>query len=189
MGTIRKFVGWLPYVGGFLAFIAAIEWVEYHTTKGNSPIWGRNPRCIDQSGYCFNLDTSNMSWDATLATWLSVGGWYLFMAFMFAVAVYLLAGAIAGIGLLTQVARTPPQERLSLIANNRRLEFIALGLLGLLLVGVVALLLWTQFVLVAVLLIIPGGVLAAYASGWVSAWAARYRHERFLATLENKSSD
>ena len=153
MGITRKIIGWLPIAGILLAGLAVFEWVDYHT-KGSTPLLGINPRCIASSfGHCFSLDTSIMSWDATLATWLARGGWYLMLLGGIVAGVIILAGAIAGIVLLAQVAATPRQERLSRLADNRRLSLITFGLLGLPLIGLVAALMWAQLEIIAALLI------------------------------------
>ena len=181
MGITRKFVSWLPSVCVFLTMVAAFDWVDYHT-KGSTPLWGINPRCIDSSfGRCWKLNTNNMPWDATAATWLASDGWYLMLLCCIVAGAFILVGAIEGLVLLVQVAASPHQERLSRIADNRRLSSITIGLFGSFLIGLVGTLLWAQWEIVAILLILPGTILTMLASTWSSEWASRYRHERFLA--------
>jgi hypothetical protein len=50
-----------------------------------------------------------------------------------------------------------------------------------LLIGLVATLLWARWEIIAVLLVLPGAILTMLASTWMSEWASRSRHERFLA--------
>jgi hypothetical protein len=187
--SVRKLVAGIPVAGFFVLAILLFDWIEYHT-RGSTGLLGINPRCLSSSGsFCLKLDIDNLSWDAALATWLSVAGWYLAVAFIALMAVYMMAGAMAGLGFAIHVVRSPPAKRLLLIANNRQLESMSFGLLGLILAGFVALLLWAQLTLVAILLLIPGAVAALLASTWIGGWAGNYRHDQFLAAEARRNSE
>jgi hypothetical protein len=72
MSKFRKWAVVLAYVAAFGVAIAGWEWIEYHA-NGKS-IWGLNPRCAESFlGYCFKLDSTDLSWSATIATWIHKG--------------------------------------------------------------------------------------------------------------------
>ena len=176
MGTTRKIVGWLPYLGAMLVMIAAFEWVDYHHLKGFSWIWGHNPRCLEpQYHYCMKLDTSNMPWDATLATWLGQGLVYL------AILAGVLAGVAAAMVLLSHVVTSPPQERLSRLAHSGWLSVSAVSLTVLLIGAAVTTLVWAQRDVIVLLTMLTGNVLVHVVYFRVEGWASRYRLESFLA--------
>ena len=84
------------------------------------------------------LVTSNMPRDATLATLLGQGVWYLLLLGPAVFCGMILFGAICAAVLLAQVASCPHQERLSRLADNRWLPWATIGVTGLLLIGPVA---------------------------------------------------
>jgi hypothetical protein len=189
MGITRKVVSWLPYVGGFLTMVAAFDWVDYHT-KGSTPLWGINPRCIDSSlGYCWKLDPNNMPWGATLATWLGQGVWYVASSLVVAGAAAAVAGAMSGLLLLTRVAASSRQERLSRLADSPRLGLETWGLAWLLVCGIASALFWADMQITALALFVLGSILTIFASVWVMDWGSRCRHERFLRAEAHKTAE
>src|SRR5262249_9185033 len=97
MGILRKTGSWLIFSAVIAAGNMGFDWVDYHV-KGKAPIWGLNPRCIEQFyGDCRKLDTTNMTWDATIAVWLDRGVWFLIIAFMVLGGVTLLISAVIGV--------------------------------------------------------------------------------------------
>jgi len=105
MGARRKLIMWFAIILVCAGMLALVHWVDYHV-KGKSPIWGNNPRCIEDIvvGYCSKLDTTNMPWQATLAVWIDKAFSPLTIAAVIGGAAMILLGAVVGVILLATIS-------------------------------------------------------------------------------------
>jgi hypothetical protein len=181
MAAFRKLLHVLPWIALPAAGIGVFDWIDYHV-KGKSGFFGVNPRCLDQIGwYCHKLDTTNLSWAATVATWLNS------VLLVVTIGGALIAAASAAVcAVLLVVSISSPKVRqtglMSRLADSPWLQSGTWGIGCVLTAMVVLALHWAELPRLAALAIIVGGVLSTLAGAWAVIRADCYRHDRFLAS-------